>query len=181
MKIYTRKGDKGDTSLFGGKRVSKDSLRIESYGSVDELNSVLGVVRTLNPQKVIDDVLGQLQDHLFVLGADLATPRQQKNTVPRITSSHIEPLEKQIDKWEEQLPPLRSFILPGGSPAAAQLHFARTVCRRAERLVVRLSKKEKIGQDPIRYLNRLSDLLYVMARYANKLDGSPETEWNALK
>ncbi|MCI0565437.1 MAG: cob(I)yrinic acid a,c-diamide adenosyltransferase, partial [Nitrososphaera sp.] len=125
-------------------------------------------------------VLGQVQDQLFILGADLATPRSKKrNTqnIPRIVSSHIEQLEQQIDKWEERLSPLRAFILPGGSSVAAQLHFARTVCRRAERLVVRLAKKEKIGAEPVQYLNRLSDLLFVMARYANKLDGVGETEW----
>ena len=184
MKIYTRTGDKGDTSLFGGKRVSKDALRIETYGSVDELNSVLGVVRSLKPQKELDDVLGQLQDQLFVLGADLATPRNAKKSkaakkIPRIESSHSNQLERQIDAWERQLAPLRSFILPGGSPVAAQLHVARAVCRRAERLVVRLGKKETIGAEPVRYLNRLSDLLFVMARYANKLDGVKETEWRS--
>ena len=182
MKIYTRTGDTGETSLFGGKRVSKDALRIEAYGSVDELNSVIGVVRSLKPQKELDVVLGQLQDQLFVLGADLATPRNAKKSkatkkIPRIESSHITPLEQQIDAWERQLVPLRSFILPGGSPVAAQLHVARAVCRRAERLVVRLGKKETIGAEPVRYLNRLSDLLFVMARYANTLDGVKETEW----
>jgi len=182
MKIYTRKGDKGETALFGGKRVSKDALRIDAYGSVDELNSVLGVVRSLKPQKELEDVLGQLQDELFILGADLATPRtaRMKNT-PRIEASATKRLEKQIDRWEEQLAPLRLFILPGGSAVAAQLHVARVVCRRAERLVVRLGKKENIGEEPVRYLNRLSDLLFVMARYANKLEGVRETEWNVKR
>jgi len=178
MKIYTRKGDRGETSLFGGTRVTKDSLRIEAYGSVDELNSVLGVVRSLNPPDEIDRILQSVQDDLFVLGADLATPRRKKrNDIVRVQPSNIDRLEKAIDHLETSLQPLTSFILPGGSQAAAQLHVARTVCRRAERLVVRLSKKEKIGEMPVMYLNRLSDLLFVLARYANKAAGVEEKKW----
>lgn len=182
MKIYTRKGDKGETSLFGGQRVPKDAMRIEAYGSVDELNSVLGVVRALKPYRGIDSLLEQLQQELFVLGADLATPQTDTSKrVPRIEQQQVAQLEQHIDKFETQIEPLTTFIVPGGSPVAAQLHVARTVCRRAERLVVRLSKEEPVGEWPLVYLNRLSDLLFVMARYANKLDDVKETPWSATK
>jgi cob(I)alamin adenosyltransferase len=178
MKIYTKHGDRGETSLFGGKRLSKDSLRIEAYGSVDELNSILGVVRSLKPHRELDSLLEQVQNELFVLGADLATPRTSSSKkVQRLQEQSVLQLEEHIDALDETLSPLRSFILPGGSPVAAKLHVARTVCRRAERLVVRLGKKEKIGGLPVKYLNRLSDLLFVLARYANKLDGAVETPW----
>lgn len=179
MKIYTRKGDSGETSLFGGQRVSKDALRIEAYGSVDELNSVLGVVRAMKPTDEIDALVRQLQEELFVLGADLATPSDGQNkNIPRIEQRHIDFLERQIDRMDGQLTPLTTFILPGGSPIGAQLHVARTVCRRAERLTVRLSKKETVNALTVVYLNRLSDLLFVLARYANKIDGANETPWS---
>jgi cob(I)alamin adenosyltransferase len=179
MKIYTRKGDKGETSLFGGRRVSKDSLRIDAYGSVDELNSQLGVVRALEPHREIDALLKRIQEELFVLGADLATPKgEQGKDVPRIQQRHITALEHDIDRLEEHVPPLKTFILPDGSPVGAQLHVARTVCRRAERLVVRLGKREDINDLSVVYLNRLSDLLFVLARYANTLDGVAEHTWS---
>jgi len=178
MKIYTKTGDKGDTSLFGGQRVPKDALRIEAYGTVDELNSVLGVVRADNANSAIDKVLGQVQNQLFNLGADLATPRaNEKKSVKRIEWKDTRTLEKVIDSLEPKLKPLRSFILPGGLPTAARLQFARTVCRRAERIVVRLSRNEDIGEDITVYLNRLSDLLFVLARYANHVANVPETRW----
>jgi cob(I)alamin adenosyltransferase len=178
MKIYTRTGDRGDTSLFGGQRVSKDALRIEAYGTVDELNSVLGIVRADNAQPDLDRLLARIQDALFVLGADLATPRSaDKKDLRRITAADAEILEGEIDAIEARLQPLRSFILPGGSPVAARLHFARTVCRRAERNVVRLSRTEDIGDDVTVYLNRLSDLLFVLARFANHIANVPETPW----
>ena len=182
MKIYTKKRDRGETSLFGGKRVAKDALRIDAYGSVDELNSVLGVVRSLQPSRDLDVLLERLQNDLFVLGADLATPttKTEKN-VQRLEGQHVAHLERQIDTLEAALTPLKSFILQGGSRVAAQLHVARTVCRRAERLVVRLSTKERIGDTPVKYLNRLSDLLFVLARYANKVDVTPETLWKPAK
>ncbi len=181
MKIYTRKGDRGETSLFGGKRTAKDSLRIEAYGSVDELNSVLGVVRAHKPHHDLDSILAAVQNELFVLGADLATPKgKAPKNVPRIEEQSVVRLEQNIDRLESSLTPLRSFIVPAGSPLAVHLHVARTVCRRAERHLVRLSKKEKIGATPVKYLNRLSDLLFVMARYANKLDGMSETPWSSL-
>jgi cob(I)alamin adenosyltransferase len=178
MKIYTKKGDGGTTSLFGGERVDKDSLRIEAYGTVDELNSQLGVVRSLQPAKVLHEILEQLQNDLFVLGADLATPfTAQSKNVPRIEQRHVDVLERHIDRLDGQLSPLTTFILPGGSPIGAQLHVARAVCRRAERLTVRLSKEEAVNTLTVVYLNRLSDLLFVLARYANTIDGADETPW----
>jgi cob(I)alamin adenosyltransferase len=181
MKIYTKTGDKGRTSLFGGKRTTKDSLRIEAYGTVDELNSALGIARALNPQLDLEEMIARLQNDLFVLGADLATPSGTKSShVPRVQSDLITYLEQTIDRLDSRLQPLSTFILPGGSQIASQLHLARTICRRAERFVVKLSRKEKIGPLCIVYLNRLSDLLFVMARYANFLDGRQETPWIAL-
>jgi len=178
MKIYTKTGDSGDTSLFGGERVPKDALRIEAYGSVDELNSLLGIIRSLQPHKSLDTILSMVQNQLFNVGADLATPIGHKSTaIPRIQRSHAVALEKKIDSLENHLTPLKTFILPGGSPIASHLHFARTVCRRAERCVVRLSRNEDIGDHIIVYLNRLSDLLFVMARYANVLDRHSEVRW----
>ncbi len=178
MKIYTKTGDKGDTSLFGGQRVPKDALRIEAYGTVDELNSVLGIVRSDNQDREIDAILDRIQNELFDLGADLATPGSVASKhIKRIEPRHSEHLEQMIDKLEAHLKPLKTFVLPGGSPVAARLHFARTVCRRAERTVVRLTRNEDIGEGITIYLNRLSDLLFVMARYANHLAGVPETKW----
>lgn len=178
MKIYTRTGDKGETGLFGGKRVQKDALRIEAYGAVDELNSIIGVVRALRPKKKIDVVLKTIQQDLFVLGADLAAPNNSKSSsIPRITQSASSSLEKVIDVFEVSLSPLKAFILPGGNVLASHLHLARTVCRRAERSVVRLSRSEGVGNDVIVYLNRLSDLLFVLARYANRLEKKKEVQW----
>jgi cob(I)alamin adenosyltransferase len=180
MKIYTKTGDKGDTSLFGGQRVPKDALRIEAYGNVDEVNSVLGIVRADNIEPRIEKILAAVQEALFDLGADLATPRSAvaKKSVKRIEPRDCLPLEKHIDAIEAELKPLRNFVVPGGSPVAARLHFARTVCRRAERSVVRLSRNEDIGEGTTMYLNRLSDLLFVLARYANHAAGVPEVKWN---
>lgn len=178
MKIYTKTGDSGDTSLFGGQRVPKDALRIEAYGTVDELNSVLGIVRADNQDAEIDRILSNVQNQLFELGADLATPRSvQKKGVKRIDPKDVQQLEKVIDTVDPMLKPLRSFVLPGGSPLAARLHFARTVCRRAERAVVRLSRNEDIGDTLTIYLNRLSDLLFVLSRYANQKARVPEVKW----
>ena len=178
MKIYTKTGDQGDTSLFGGQRVPKDALRIEAYGTVDELNSVIGIVLADGPDRDIARILTQVQNQLFALGADLATPRSvTKKNVKRLEPRDSLPLEKHIDAIQLRLKSLKSFILPGGSPAAARLHFARTVCRRAERIVVRLSRNEDIGEGMTMYLNRLSDLLFVLARYANSTGGIPEVKW----
>jgi cob(I)alamin adenosyltransferase len=180
MKIYTKTGDKGNTSLFGGKRTSKDSLRIEAYGTVDELNSALGIARALNPKLDLDEIIGRLQNDLFVLGADLATPMGTKASyVQRIQNEHVAELEHTIDRLDTRLQPLSTFVVPGGSQLASQLHLARTICRRAERFVVKLARKEKTGPFCVVYLNRLSDLLFVMARFANYSDGRQETPWIA--
>jgi len=177
-KIYTRTGDRGDTSLFGGQRVPKDALRIEAYGTVDELNSVLGIVLADSRDPEIIRVLTQIQTQLFAVGADLATPRSvERKNVRRFEPKDSHPLERTIDSLERLLKPLRSFILPGGSSIAARLQFARTVCRRAERCVVRLSRHEDIGEGMMMYLNRLSDLLFVLARYANLKANIPEVKW----
>ena len=178
MKIYTKTGDKGDTSLFGGQRVPKDALRIEAYGTVDELNSILGVVLADNNDEQIGEILTLVQNRLFDLGADLATPRlASSKTIKRFEAKDAHSLEKTIDMLESHLKPIKSFILPGGSPIAARIHFARTVCRRAERTVVRLSRNEDIGEGITVYLNRLSDMLFVLARYANQVGGVPEIKW----
>jgi cob(I)alamin adenosyltransferase len=182
MKIYTKTGDNGETSLFGGQRIPKDALRIEAYGTVDELKSLLGVIRSLKPRKEIEEILDRIQHELFVLGADLATPLAKEGSkITRIEMQHVKELEKNIDSLEAALKPLSVFILPGGSQIAAHIHLARTICRRAERFVVRLSHQEDIGLTPLVYLNRLSDLFFVLARYANKVDGAKEVPWVAPK
>jgi cob(I)alamin adenosyltransferase len=179
VKIYTKTGDTGKTSLFGGKRVSKDTLRIEAYGTVDELNSILGVCRSMNTATEVDAVFGEIQNDLFMLGADLATPVDTKNkNVKRISPPDVARLEQHIDAIQPKLTPLTSFILPGGNRTAAMVHVARTVCRRAERLAVRLKREEPIGEQDVVYLNRLSDLLFVVARWINALGNMPETKWN---
>ena len=179
MKIYTKTGDKGETSLFGGKRVSKDSLRIEAYGTVDELNSIIGVCRSMNTVQEVDAILHEIQYDLFTLGADLATPETlQSKSVKRIQVSDTARLESHIDMIETKVTPLTSFILPGGHRSAAMMHYARTVCRRAERCVVQLSHEEKISDQSIIYLNRLSDLLFMVARWVNTLNNTPETKWD---
>lgn len=179
MKIYTKTGDGGETSLHGGKRVGKDALRIEAYGTVDELNSHLGLILAHDLQELLKGHLIQIQNDLFVLGADLATPKGSGGKdVERIAPFHAERIEKFIDVIDAVLKPLDSFILPGGSVLGAHLHVSRTVCRRAERLVVALSKTEDVGQTPIIYLNRLSDFLFVLARYANLKSGGAEIAWN---
>lgn len=179
MKIYTKAGDGGKTYLFGGKKVSKNDLRVEAYGSVDELNSAIGWVKAqLKDSRAIEQ-LEILQKELFTLGADLATPADAKTPkkVPRIEQGHVARLEREIDRLQETLPPLRSFILPGGNPAGAALHLARSICRRAERAVVTLSNRKKTGVVNQIYLNRLSDYLYVLARRVNRIENQPETPW----
>lgn len=178
MKIYTKNGDRGETSLLGGQRVPKDALRIEAYGTVDELNSVLGIARAHKPSAEVDEILGLIQSDLFVLGAELAASNEKRSAMALpISEEHVARLEQTIDSIDARLPQLTTFIIPGGSPLAAQLHLARTVCRRAERLVVRLAKTEKVDALCTMYLNRLSDALFVIARYANHLSGVPETPW----
>lgn len=177
-RIYTRTGDKGETGLVGGGRVPKDSLRVQAYGNIDELNSVLGIARAFLKDKELDSLIEELQKDLFLAGADLASPTQSERAVPRITKEKITEMERTIDKLEEGLPHLKFFILPGGGQAGAILHFARTVARRAERSIVTLSKSEKINDQMISYINRLSDLLFVMARLANYRENTLEVEWH---
>ena len=180
-RIYTRTGDKGETGLVGGGRVPKDSLRVQAYGNIDELNSVLGIARAFLKDKELDSLIEELQKDLFLAGADLASPTQSERAVPRITKEKITEMERTIDKLEEGLPHLKFFILPGGGQAGAILHFARTVARRAERSIVTLSKSEKINDQMISYINRLSDLLFVMARLANYRENTLEVEWHPRK
>ena len=180
-KIYTRGGDKGLTSLAGGQRVPKDSLRIESYGTVDELNSTIGVAVAHGLCDRLDEELPVIQNELFHLGSDLAFLEADKErfNIPQIESRHVEKLESLIDEMTEVVGALENFILPGGSVGSAQLHVARTVCRRAERLVLALSREEAVGEFVIPYLNRLSDALFVMSRYENKQRQIPEPLWNS--
>jgi cob(I)alamin adenosyltransferase len=180
MKIYTKGGDKGETGLYGGERVSKDSLRIETYGTVDELNSFVGLTLSEVSDSEIKKLLKQIQNTLFVLGSDLSTPDNEKNKahqIPRITRSNYEEIEREIDKFDARLDELRNFILPGGSKGAALLHICRTVCRRVERRVVSLKNKVNLNPDIIILLNRLSDLFFVLARYENKISGTGDVKW----
>lgn len=180
-KIYTRKGDDGSTALGGGQRVPKDTLRVQVYGTVDELNSHLGVAHALGVDGDIAPILREIQNELFHLGSDLCFLESDKErfALPQIEVRHIERLEALIDQWTEVVGPLQNFILPGGTPAASQLHVARTVCRRAEREAVALSRQELIGEHVITYLNRLSDTLFVMARYENHRQGVAEPLWDS--
>ena len=177
MKIYTKTGDQGDTGLFGGPRVRKDHLRIEAYGSVDELNAVLGLVRSEIPPEEIDSLLKSIQNSLFNLGAELASPDPARTGVAVVGPAQVQTLERAIDLFEGRLPPLKNFILPGGCRAAAQMHLARTVCRRAERRLVALAAAESISGELIVYLNRLSDLLFVLARELNRASGQGDVPW----
>ena len=181
LKIYTRTGDEGDTGLFGGGRVSKDDPRVEAYGEVDELNAAIGMARSVEMMPRVDEVLAPVQRDLFAIGALLATPDHDKMreqlTKARIDDERIAELERAIDAGEAELEPLRAFILPGGTPKAAALHVARTVCRRAERRVITLQRTVPLPQLAIIYLNRLSDLLFVLARVANKRAGAGEVTW----
>ena len=181
MKIYTKTGDKGDTGLFGGGRVGKDHPRVEAYGDVDELNATLGLVRALEPMPRIDEVIVPIQRDLFAIGALLATPDRDKMRASlekaRIDDSRIRELEVAIDQCEAELDPLRSFIVPGGTAKAASLHVARTVCRRAERRVVALQHTEELPTIVVVFLNRVSDLLFMLARVANKRAGAGEVSW----
>ncbi|HPN38569.1 MAG TPA: cob(I)yrinic acid a,c-diamide adenosyltransferase [Melioribacteraceae bacterium] len=178
MKIYTKTGDKGETSLFGGQRVWKDDLRIESYGTVDELNSLIGLTLTETVYEEIQEVLKRIQNKLFTVGADLATPDDKKIRIDRVSKSFIDESEKDIDYFNSKVPELREFILPGGTKSAALLHVCRTVCRRAERNVIALNKSVAINENILVYLNRLSDLFFVLARFDNYVNGTPDIKWN---
>ncbi len=180
MKIYTRRGDAGETDLFGGDRVRKASIRVEAYGQVDELNASLGAAIATSVQSDLIDLGRRIQSTLFDLGSFLATPdaaHRRKASVPEVTAADVETLEAEIDRLEGELEPLSSFILPGGTPAAATFHVARTVCRRAERAAVGLDGEEPLGGLALRYLNRLSDLLFVMARVENRRASRPDVPW----
>ncbi|MCA9739190.1 MAG: cob(I)yrinic acid a,c-diamide adenosyltransferase [Gemmatimonadota bacterium] len=181
MKIYTRTGDTGMTGLFGGGRVSKAHLRVEAYGSVDELNAVLGQAR-LHLDREIGDRVRILQADLFVVGAHLATPetdeRRPRPSLPPLPGDRIEAMEAWMDAADEELPALEHFVLPGGGAAACALHVARTVCRRAERRVTGLANEEAVDPVLLRYLNRLGDLLFVWARLANRREGIADVEWS---
>ena len=180
-KVYTRTGDDGTTSLGGGRRVPKDSARIEAYGTVDELNSAVGAALAHGLDSGIADPLRSVQNDLFHLGADLCIVEEDKARVPapQIEARHVADLEKLMDRLSESLPPLENFVLPGGAPGAAALHLARTICRRAERLVIALSRIEAVGSQTVAYLNRLSDALFVMARAENRRSGVPDILWNS--
>jgi len=185
-RVYTRTGDAGETALVGGRRVPKDSPRIEAYGTVDELNAILGLARVFNAERLsegdgprwLDEVLRRLQNELFDLGSELATPEDAVyEGMHRVGEDEVKRLEELIDRCQEELQPLKSFVLPGGGRVGAFLHQARTVCRRAERQLLRLSRAEPLAPSPLRYLNRLSDLLFVLSRWVARRLGEPEYLW----
>lgn len=185
MKIYTKTGDKGETALYGGTRVSKASARVESYGTIDELNSFIGVAKCEIIEEEILNQLKKIQFDLFTVGSESATPTDKltlangkSRLALMITDTEIEELENWMDAFEKELEPLQYFILPGGGKSAAALHVCRTVCRRAERSLVFLSESEEVRPELIKYLNRLSDYLFVLARYVSKINGETEEYWN---
>lgn len=180
MRIYTKTGDDGTTGLFGGARVSKDAHRVEALGTVDELNAVLGISRSGPLTADLDALLARIQNDLFCLGAELACPESetQRLSSPALTEQEVQTLENAIDRHEAELPPLRNFILPGGSVGAAVLHQARAVCRRAERRLVSAGRERAIRPLLVVYLNRLSDLLFVLARRANQSADCPDVPWD---
>ncbi len=180
MKIYTKTGDKGQTSLFGGERVPKNSQRLKAYGTIDELNSFIGFAITEVNSEEVKTVLKDLQPKLFVIGSDLATPQTEKNKKLKITRTpddFVSEVEKLIDKFESQLEVLKKFILPGGSKGATLLHICRTIARRAEREIVALKNTDEIGDNIIIFMNRLSDLFFVLSRFENKYSNIPDTKW----
>ncbi|HET6882512.1 MAG TPA: cob(I)yrinic acid a,c-diamide adenosyltransferase [Pirellulales bacterium] len=179
MKIYTKTGDGGETGLFGGPRVRKDDPRVEAMGDVDELNACVGLALCEPLAEPIERLLTTIQNELFDLGAELASPDPESMGTRRVTSAWIRRLEAAIDEHEQQLPALTAFILPGGVRAAALLHLARTVCRRAERRVVTLARESAVSSDVVVYLNRLSDLFFVLAREVNRLASRQDVPWQA--
>jgi cob(I)alamin adenosyltransferase len=180
-KVYTRTGDDGTTSLGAGQRVPKDSLRVETYGTVDELNSHVGAAIAAGVEPQLAEALRRIQNDLFHLGSDLCVTEEDKEArpVPRVEARLVDALEGLIDRLSDDLPPLENFVLPGGTSGAAQLHIARAVCRRAERLAVTLSRGEAVGDQVVVYLNRLSDLLFVMARWENRKKATPDVLWDS--
>jgi len=183
MPIYDRDDDLKETALMGGRKASKDDLRVEGYGTIDEANSFLGLAASFSEDNHINNIIEKIQQDLFVIGSNIATPEEDRTRInypiPEISHSYVENLEKIIGEIEKELPSLNKFILPAGCRAASALHVARSVVRRAERIVVALSKKEKINPEIIKYLNRLSTLLFELARLANKRENISEKEWNA--
>ncbi len=182
MKIYTKTGDEGFTGLFGGERVSKDSARIETYGTIDELNSFIGLAVTEIKNEEIKKLLLKLQNQLFIVGSDLATPIEEKNkkyNITRVTKEFYLDLEKEIDYFDAKLDPLKNFILPGGTKGAALLHVCRSICRRAERQIVALKREVNIGDNILIFVNRISDLFFVLARYENHSSNVGDTKWEA--
>ena len=179
-RVYTRTGDDGTTGLGVRARVRKDDARVEAYGAVDELNSALGVAFAAGPSAPVAESLRRVQQELFHLGSDLCVPPDDEAPpVPRIEPRHVEALERTIDRLQDELEPLANFVLPGGSPAAAALHLARTICRRAERRLVTLAAAEPVGAPALTYVNRLSDALFVMARYENLASGETDVLWDS--
>jgi cob(I)alamin adenosyltransferase len=185
-RVYTRTGDKGDTALVGGRRVPKDSPRIEAYGTIDELNSIIGLARAFNEEKsrnakarrFLDETLAKIQDELFDLGSELATPQDAEYPgMYRIGAAEVKRLEAIMDRCQKDLAPLKSFVLPGGGKVGSFLHQCRTVCRRAERDLLRLSRAEPLSEWPLKYVNRLSDLFFVLSRWAAKQGGEKEALW----
>jgi cob(I)alamin adenosyltransferase len=177
-KIYTKTGDKGTTSLIGGTRLSKDHIKIEAYGSVDELNAWIGVLADAPENKERNAMLKEIQDRLFTIGAELASePEQNKKKLPELFESDIVVLEKEMDSYNEVIPTLRAFVLPGGHPLVSFAHVARTVCRRSERQVIALSHNEDVNPLIIKYLNRLSDYLFVLSRKITQEQNAPEIAW----
>lgn len=185
-RVYTRTGDRGETGLVGGKRVPKDSARIEAYGTIDELNSIVGLARVFNEEQIthneahrqLDLILRQIQEELFDLGSELATPAEFfKEGMYRVGEREVKKIEQLIDDCQKELTPLKSFILPGGGRVGAYLHQCRTVCRRAEREILRLSRVEELGEWPVKYVNRLSDLFFVLSRWIAKRTGDKEYLW----
>lgn len=181
FKIYTKTGDQGETGLFGGRRLSKGHQRIDAYGTVDELNAYIGLLRDHNSNSKEAEVLKGIQDRLFTIGANLASDPEKALEVPDIREADIELLEQEMDRMDEALPPLKHFILPGGHPTVSYCHLARCVCRRAERLVVALAQMESVLPILLRYLNRLSDYLFVLARYLGQVNGAEEVIWQPRK
>ena len=185
-KVYTRTGDRGDTALVGGKRVAKDSLRVDAYGAIDELNTIVGLARVFNEESLdageahrfLDGVLCQIQDELFDLGSELATPPEFFAAgMYRVSDDEVKRLENLMDRCQKDLEPLKSFVLPGGGRIGAYLHQCRTVCRRAERDILRLSRREAVNPTLLKYVNRLSDLFFVLARWISKQMGEREYLW----
>lgn len=181
FKVYTKTGDKGTTGLFGGKRLPKNDLRIEAYGTVDELNAYVGLVRDVAENQEIRALLKNIQDRLFTIGSSLASDPTKKMKTPDLHASDIEVLEKAIDQMETELPMLKNFILPGGHTTVSFCHLARVVCRRAERLTVALNEAEGVEDVILMYLNRLSDYLFVLSRKLTKDLGAEEVAWNPRK